>query len=238
MLHYNFPPFSVGETGFMGSPKRREIGHGNLARRGIKAVMPDLEAFPYVLRVVSEVARVERLELDGLGLRHQPVADGRGRSDQGAGRRRRDGPGEGRRAVRGPDRHPGRRGPPRRHGFQGRGHRDGRHRTADGHQDQRHHARDHEGRPGTGESRAPAHPRRDEQGARQAARGDVRVGADHRHDQDRPRKDPRRDRQGRFGDPHRSPRRPARRSTSRTTARSRSRRSMAHPAARRCGGSK
>ena len=55
MLHYNFPPFSVGETGFMGSPKRREIGHGNLARRGIKAVMPDLESFPYVLRIVSEV---------------------------------------------------------------------------------------------------------------------------------------------------------------------------------------
>jgi len=55
MLHYNFPPFSVGETGFMGSPKRREIGHGNLARRGISAVMPDLQAFPYVLRVVSEV---------------------------------------------------------------------------------------------------------------------------------------------------------------------------------------
>jgi len=55
MLHYNFPPFSVGETGFMGSPKRREIGHGNLARRGIMAVMPDLETFPYVLRVVSEI---------------------------------------------------------------------------------------------------------------------------------------------------------------------------------------
>jgi polyribonucleotide nucleotidyltransferase len=55
MLHYNFPPFSVGETGFMGSPKRREIGHGNLARRGIAAVMPNLEEFPYVLRVVSEV---------------------------------------------------------------------------------------------------------------------------------------------------------------------------------------
>jgi polyribonucleotide nucleotidyltransferase len=55
MLHYNFPPFSVGETGFMGSPKRREIGHGNLARRGISAVMPSLEEFPYVLRVVSEV---------------------------------------------------------------------------------------------------------------------------------------------------------------------------------------
>jgi polyribonucleotide nucleotidyltransferase len=55
MLHYNFPPFSVGETGMMGSPKRREIGHGNLARRGISAVMPNMEGFPYVIRVVSEV---------------------------------------------------------------------------------------------------------------------------------------------------------------------------------------
>ncbi len=55
MLHYNFPPFSVGETGMMGSPKRREIGHGNLARRGIAAVMPDMTTFPYVLRVVSEI---------------------------------------------------------------------------------------------------------------------------------------------------------------------------------------
>ena len=55
MLHYNFPPFSVGETGMMGSPKRREIGHGNLARRGVQAVMPEMEAFPYVIRVVSEI---------------------------------------------------------------------------------------------------------------------------------------------------------------------------------------
>jgi polyribonucleotide nucleotidyltransferase len=55
MLHYNFPPFSVGETGMIGSPKRREIGHGNLARRGIAAVMPDMETFPYVIRVVSEI---------------------------------------------------------------------------------------------------------------------------------------------------------------------------------------
>jgi len=55
MLHYNFPPFSVGETGMMGSPKRREIGHGNLAKRGVKAVMPDMEKFPYVIRVVSEI---------------------------------------------------------------------------------------------------------------------------------------------------------------------------------------
>jgi polyribonucleotide nucleotidyltransferase len=55
MLHYNFPPFSVGETGMMGSPKRREIGHGNLARRGVNAVMPDMSTFPYVIRVVSEI---------------------------------------------------------------------------------------------------------------------------------------------------------------------------------------
>jgi len=55
MLHYNFPPFCVGETGMMGSPKRREIGHGNLARRGVAAVMPDMATFPYVIRVVSEI---------------------------------------------------------------------------------------------------------------------------------------------------------------------------------------
>ncbi|UCC15496.1 MAG: polyribonucleotide nucleotidyltransferase [Gammaproteobacteria bacterium] len=55
MLHYNFPPYCVGETGFMGSPKRREIGHGKLARRGIQAVLPDMESFPYVMRVVSEI---------------------------------------------------------------------------------------------------------------------------------------------------------------------------------------
>ena len=55
MLHYNFPPYSVGETGMMGSPKRREIGHGRLARRGLMAVLPTTSQFPYVLRVVSEI---------------------------------------------------------------------------------------------------------------------------------------------------------------------------------------
>ncbi len=55
MLHYNFPPYCVGETGFVGSPKRREIGHGKLARRGIQAVMPDADDFGYVIRVVSEI---------------------------------------------------------------------------------------------------------------------------------------------------------------------------------------
>lgn len=55
MLHYNFPPYCVGETGMIGSPKRREIGHGKLAKRGIQAVMPSAEEFPYVVRVVSEI---------------------------------------------------------------------------------------------------------------------------------------------------------------------------------------
>ncbi|HCP49717.1 MAG: polyribonucleotide nucleotidyltransferase [Pseudomonadota bacterium] len=55
MLHYNFPPYCVGEAGFMGGPKRREIGHGRLARRGIAAVLPKHEDFPYTLRVVSEI---------------------------------------------------------------------------------------------------------------------------------------------------------------------------------------
>ncbi len=55
MLHYNFPPYSVGETGFVGSPKRREIGHGRLAKRGVTAVLPNMEEFPYTIRVVSEI---------------------------------------------------------------------------------------------------------------------------------------------------------------------------------------
>ena len=55
MLHYNFPPYCVGETGRVGSPKRREIGHGNLAKRGVAAVLPNPDEFPYVIRVVSEI---------------------------------------------------------------------------------------------------------------------------------------------------------------------------------------
>ncbi|MES9885288.1 MAG: polyribonucleotide nucleotidyltransferase, partial [Candidatus Sedimenticola sp. 6PFRAG1] len=55
MLHYNFPPFCVGETGRVGSPKRREIGHGRLAKRGVSACMPTITDFPYSIRVVSEI---------------------------------------------------------------------------------------------------------------------------------------------------------------------------------------
>lgn len=55
MLHYNFPPYSVGEVGMMGSPKRREIGHGRLAKRGVNPIMPSKDEFPYVIRVVSDI---------------------------------------------------------------------------------------------------------------------------------------------------------------------------------------
>ena len=55
MLHYNFPPFSVGECGMVGSPKRREIGHGRLAKRAVAAVLPDMDKYPYVIRIVSEI---------------------------------------------------------------------------------------------------------------------------------------------------------------------------------------
>ncbi|EEV8470029.1 polyribonucleotide nucleotidyltransferase, partial [Escherichia coli] len=55
MLHYNFPSYSVGETGRDSGPKRREIGHGRLARRGVQAMLPDSDRFPYVIRIVSEI---------------------------------------------------------------------------------------------------------------------------------------------------------------------------------------
>jgi hypothetical protein len=124
MLHYNFPPFSVGETGMMAAPKRREIGHGNLARRGVAAVMPDMSKFPYVLRVVSEI--LESNGSSSMASSAAPArADGRGRADQGAGRRRRDGLVKEGDALRRHHRHPRRRGSPRRHGLQG-----GRHAPA------------------------------------------------------------------------------------------------------------
>ena len=87
MHHYNFPPYSTGETGRVGSPRRREIGHGALAERALLPVMPNEEDFPYALRLVSRRDVVQRLHVDGQRLRLDPVADGRRRADQGAGRR-------------------------------------------------------------------------------------------------------------------------------------------------------
>ena len=83
MLHYNFPPYSVGEASFLRSPGRREIGHGKLAWRAIRPLLPTKEDFPYTVRIVSEITESERLVVDGDGVRQLAVADGRGRADEG-----------------------------------------------------------------------------------------------------------------------------------------------------------
>ena len=119
MLHYNFPPYSVGEAGRMGSPGRREIGHGKLAWRAIHPVLPDRENFPYTIRVVSEITEFERLLLHGHGVRLLARHDGCRRAPEALGRRHCHGPHQGGRQVRRPVRHSRRRGPSRRHGLQG-----------------------------------------------------------------------------------------------------------------------
>ena len=145
--------------------------------------------------------RVERLLLDGDGLRRLAVADGRGRAAAPSGRRHRHGPHPRGRALRGALRHPRRRGSSRRHGLQGRRHGRGHHLAADGHQDRRHHRGDHARRARPGEGRPRPHPRGDEQGADRAARRTRRARAAHRDHADPDRQDPRSDRLGRQGDP-------------------------------------
>ena len=137
--HYNFPPFSVGEAGFMRGPKRRDIGHGALAERALVPVVPDPEEFPYSIRVVSDI-----LESNGSSSMASVCGSSlalmdAGRADQAPGGRHRDGPDQGGRRLHRALRHRGRGGPPRRHGLQGRRHLAGHHRPADGHQD---HGRD------------------------------------------------------------------------------------------------
>ena len=92
LLHYNFPPYSVGETGRMGGTKRREIGHGKLAWRAIHPVLPPHHEFPYTVRVVSEITEFERIVLDGVGLRRLAGADGCRRSPEAADGGHRHGP--------------------------------------------------------------------------------------------------------------------------------------------------
>ena len=123
MHNYNFPPYSTGETGRVGSPKRREIGHGALAERALLPVLPSREEFPYAIRQVSEA-----LGSNGSTSMGSVCASTMSLLDAGVplkahGRRHRDGPdlNEGGR-VRHPHRHPRRRGRLRRHGLQGRRH--------------------------------------------------------------------------------------------------------------------
>ena len=154
MLHYNFPPYSTGEAGRMGSPGRREIGHGKLAWRAVRPLLPPKESFPYTIRVVSEITEFERLVVDGHGLRRLAGADGCRRAAAAPGRRHRDGPDQGAGRLCRALRHPRRRGPSRRHGLQGRRHRARRHRAADGHQDHLDHRGDHARRARSGAATA------------------------------------------------------------------------------------
>ena len=140
--HYNFPPFSVGEAGFMRGPKRRDIGHGALAERALVPVVPSVEEFPYTIRVVSDI-----LESNGSSSMASVCGSSLSLMDAGvpikaAGRGCGDGPDQGGRGLRRPHRHRGRRGPPGRHGLQGRRHLRGHHRAPDGHQDHGRHVRD------------------------------------------------------------------------------------------------
>jgi polyribonucleotide nucleotidyltransferase len=107
MLHYNFPPYSVGETGRMGGPSRRDIGHGKLAWRAVRPMLPSKDSFPYTIRVVSEIT-----ESNGSSSMATVCGSSLAMMDAGVpaeapDRRHRHGPHQGRRALRGALRHPG-----------------------------------------------------------------------------------------------------------------------------------
>ena len=161
MLHYNMPPFATGETGRVGSPKRREIGHGRLAKRALVAVLPDRTEFPYSMRVVSEITESNgsssmasvcggclALMDAGVPLKAHVAGIAMGLIKEGN-----------RFAVLtdilGDEDHLGDMD------FKVAGTTDRRDRPADGHQDPGHHQGDHAGRPGAGQGSAPAHPRQD-----------------------------------------------------------------------------
>jgi polyribonucleotide nucleotidyltransferase len=107
LLHYNFPPYSVGETGRMGSPGRREIGHGKLAWRAVRPMLPPAHEFPYTIRVVSEITESNGSSSMAVGLRRLALLNGRGRAAAPARRRHRHGPDQGGRALRRALRHLG-----------------------------------------------------------------------------------------------------------------------------------
>ena len=176
MHHYNFPPYSTGETGRVGSPKRREIGHGALAERALMPVLPSIEEFPYAIRQVSEALSsngstsmgsvcASTLSLLNAGVPLKaPVAGiamGLVSDDVEVEGGRQDGA-----SLRRADRHPRRRGCVRRHGLQVRGHQGLRHRAAAGHQARRHPVAGAGGRAVAGQGRPADHPRGDGRGHR------------------------------------------------------------------------
>ena len=102
LLHYNFPPYSVGEVGRVGSPGRREIGHGKLAWRALQAVLPAATDFPYTIRVVSEITESNGSSSMASVCGGVAVDDGCGRAAEGAGRGCGDGSDPGRGWLAGP----------------------------------------------------------------------------------------------------------------------------------------
>ncbi len=220
MLHYNFPPYSVNETGRMGSPGRREIGHGKLAWRAIRPLLPEKEKFPYTMRVVSEITESNGSSsmatvcgtslslMDAGAPLKRPcagIAMGLIKEDRGFAVLS---------DILGDEDHLGDMD------FKVAGSEQGITALqmdikitsitfeimkialpADGHQDHLDHLRDHEDRARPGEGRASAHPRRDGQGHHRGARRRGRDrAADHGH-QHQQGQDPRRHRFGRQGDP-------------------------------------
>ena len=201
LLHYNFPPFSVGETGRIGSPGRREIGHGKLAWRAIRPMLPTGEQFPYTLRVVSEITESNGSSSmatvcgTSLALMDAGVPISRPVAGIAMGLIKEDDRFAVLSDILGDEDHLGDMdfkvaGIPRRH-----------HVAADGHQDHRHHRGDHEGGARPGQGRPHPHPRRDEHGDQRKPRGTRRVRTAHRGDEHPGRQDPRRHRLGRQGDP-------------------------------------
>ena len=154
MHHYNFPPYSTGETGRLGTPRRREIGHGALAERALVPVIPSEDEFPYALRIISEV-----LESNGSSSMASVCGSTLALMDGGV-------------PIKAPVAgvamglvkegddyviligHSGPRGPHGRHGLQGRRHRGRHNRASDGHEDHRRLGRAVAGSPGAGASRA------------------------------------------------------------------------------------
>ncbi|WDT79480.1 MAG: polyribonucleotide nucleotidyltransferase [Candidatus Manganitrophus sp.] len=209
MLHYNFPPFSVGEARPLRGPGRREIGHGALAERALTPIIPSKEAFPYTLRIVSEI-----LESNGsssmatvcggtLALMDAGVPIVRPVAGIAMGLIK-----EGKR-VRDPLRYLGTGGSSGRYGFQGRRNGAGDHRLAARHQDRRVDHRDHETGVGTGEARTAAYFGENAGSACSAPAGALHLCAANRHDEGEARQGPRSHRTGRKSHPrdHREDRR-------------------------------
>ncbi len=191
LLHYNFPPYSVGETKFLRGPRPSRDRARN--PRGARPDQGASLARRLPLHDPNRLGdhRIERLVVDGNRVWRKLGDDGCGCPHQGPGRRCGNGSHHGGREVRRPDRHPRRRGSSRRHGLQGLRNRQGHHRHPDGHQDRRPEVGDHARSLGAGARRTAAHPREDERGHGDSPPRTFEVRASHRDPQGQTRPDPR-----------------------------------------------